>query len=372
MGVTGVEIVDNKLKITLSEGEPIVFEQTLKGNGIDSVILTADYCLKFTYTDGTTDTVGPVRGEKGEKGDGITAVSLVDGNLYIAYGSNPATLIGNVKGEKGDPGVDGKSAYELYKQAYPDYNGSLEDWLASLKGEKGEKGDASSEKTVKDVSFNAAGEMIITYTDGTEVNKGSARSTEYFEFLKKSDGTLEVRFKNEGSFSWVDYEEIIIPSEYKGIPVTSVGSFYKVDCKKVVLPDSIKEIKASAFAYCTSLEEVVLQQGITTIGENAFHGCYKLKSINLEEGLETIENGAFSGTEMLAEITIPKSTVKIGGNAFGYSIIGYDHYYSSLIKAHFLDPDGWTYKSKTVDLSDYSSAAKQLRAGSSDYYFIKK
>ena len=348
----------------------------MKGNGIDSVILTADYCLKFTYTDGTTDTVGPVRGEKGEKGDGIAAVSLVDGNLYIAYGSNPATLIGNVKGEKGDPGVDGKSAYELYKQAYPDYNGSLEDWLVSLKGEKGDKGDASSEKTVKDVSFNDAGEMIITYTDGTEVNKGSARSTAYFNFSYNSDGTLNVGFqgatKINNNFSYIDYYEIIIPSEYKGIPVTSVSNFSGLACKKVVLPDSIKEIKANAFNDCYLLKEVVLSKGITIIGEKAFYGCYNLESINLEEGLETIENGAFSGTEMLAEITIPKSTAKIGGDAFGYSNINYDGHRSNLIKAHFLDPDGWTYKSKTVDLSDYSSAAKQLRAGSSDYYFIKK
>ena len=209
--------------------------------------------------------------------------------------------------------------------------------------------------------------MIITYTDGTEVNKGSALSAGYFSFYMRSDGTLEVRFNKDWNHCYLDYyEELIIPSEYKGIPVTCVGDFSNVGCKRVVLPDSIKEISEDAFRGCRSLKEVVLSKGITSIGRYAFYECVSLESINLEEGLETIEYGAFGSTEMLTEITIPKSTTKINGRAF---------ISSSLKKAHFLDPDGWTGKNKAVDFSDYASAARILTTsygyGLSDY-FIKK
>lgn len=59
------------------------------GNGIDTVVLNSDYTLTFTFTNGTTTTVGPIRGATGEQGptgpagtngvDGVNGTNGVDG-----------------------------------------------------------------------------------------------------------------------------------------------------------------------------------------------------------------------------------------------------------------------------------------------------
>ena len=116
VSVTGVTINDeNKLVITLSEGDPIIIDKSLMGatgaagadgkdgNGISSVTLTPDFYLVFHYTDGTnSEKLGPIKGEKGDKGDdgvGIANVSLdANGNLYIT-------------GADGKDGVGIKNAY---------------------------------------------------------------------------------------------------------------------------------------------------------------------------------------------------------------------------------------------------------------------
>ena len=145
VSVTGVTINDeNKLVITLSEGDSIIIDKSLMGatgaagadgkdgNGISSVTLTPDFYLVFHYTDGTnSEKLGPIKGEKGDKGDdgvGIANVSLdANGNLYITYSNaDVPILLGTVRGPKGDtgaagpkgdPGADGKDGVGI-KNAY--------------------------------------------------------------------------------------------------------------------------------------------------------------------------------------------------------------------------------------------------------------
>ena len=47
-----------------------------KGNGIKSTVLNDDYSLTFNYTNGTSDTTPPIRGQKGEKGDNGISPSI--------------------------------------------------------------------------------------------------------------------------------------------------------------------------------------------------------------------------------------------------------------------------------------------------------
>lgn len=47
-----------------------------RGNGIKSTVLNDDYSLTFNYTNGTSDTTPPIRGQKGEKGDNGISPSI--------------------------------------------------------------------------------------------------------------------------------------------------------------------------------------------------------------------------------------------------------------------------------------------------------
>lgn len=168
VSVTGVTINDeNKLVITLSEGDPIIIDKSLMGatgaagadgkdgNGISSVTLTPDFCLVFHYTDGTnSEKLGPIKGEKGDKGDGgvgITNVSLDEyGNLYITYSNtNVPVLLGNARGPKGDTGDTGPA------------------------GPKGDTGaDGKDGVGIKNAYVNSERHLILELTDGTAIDAG--------------------------------------------------------------------------------------------------------------------------------------------------------------------------------------------------------
>ncbi len=62
-------------------------------------------------------------------------------------------------------GVDGKSAYQLWLDQ--GNTGTVQDFVNSLRGEQGEAG-----KGIASVERNDAGELVVTYTDGTSENLG--------------------------------------------------------------------------------------------------------------------------------------------------------------------------------------------------------
>ena len=67
--------------------------------------------------------------------------------------------------------------------------------------------------------------------------------------------------------------EIILPSVYKGYPVTGIG--------------------ASAFYYCMSLTSVTIPEGVTSIGDAAFYDCYRLTSVVIPDSVTSIGSSAF-------------------------------------------------------------------------------
>lgn len=130
-------------------------------------------------------------------------------------------------------------------------------------------------------------------------------------------------------------EYLVIPSEYEGIPVTSIGQRAFDNCKQLIsvtLPSSIKHIGNNAFDGCSfknarvpsflisyipkdDLETVVITSG-KEIPANSFAGCEKLKNVTLPNSLTSIGMGAFSNCDSLTNITIPDSVTSIGMGSF--------------------------------------------------------
>ena len=343
VSVTGVTInEDNRLVITLSEGDPIIIDKTVvgadgkNGNGISKVTLTTDFYLVFDYTDGTSsDKIGPIKGRDGENGkDGLTPILTLseNGDLSVKYGeSGNLTLLGNIKGAKGDTGDTGDTGATGAKGDKGD---------TGAQGEKGENGRGIAKTEIVN------GELIITYSDGSTQSVGKLNDDsqikneigllEYCEYYTISpDGTYGVCLKsNIGKYA----TSVVVPSMFNGKPVTKVGGIYGArgfgssTLTQILLPDTIVSIGADAFKEASSLTRVNIPSAVTTIGEYAFYGCSKLQKIVIPANVTKIGAGAFANAG-LTEIVFENPS-----NWIGY-FEGQEKYATSYTDEQFSDKE---------------------------------
>lgn len=96
--------------------------------------------------------------------------------------------------------------------------------------------------------------------------------------------------------------DIIIPSTYKGLPVTAIAekafcgaSYSPYPMTSVTIPDSITTIGKEAFKYCRRLYSLTIPDSVVSIGDKAFYGCDKLIEICNQSDLlitaGSMENG---------------------------------------------------------------------------------
>ena len=112
--------------------------------------------------------------------------------------------------------------------------------------------------------------------------------------------------------------DIVIPSEYKGLPVTHIGEDAFANdstITSVTMPDSVTEIGSWAFGGCERLTSVRLSDNITTLPSRVFYRT-AITSIVLPESFKVIDKYAFQSCYSLETITIPKTLESIGTEAF--------------------------------------------------------
>ncbi len=113
--------------------------------------------------------------------------------------------------------------------------------------------------------------------------------------------------------------DVVIPSEYKGLPVVEIGyGAFKSEKKltSVVIPNSVTLISDDAFENQTSLTSINVGKNVVTIGVSAFEGCTSLKTVVIGDATENISAHAFDRCTSLESITLGKNVKKIGGSAF--------------------------------------------------------
>ena len=127
-------------------------------------------------------------------------------------------------------------------------------------------------------------------------------------------------------------DEIVIPSEFEGYPVTVIGD--------------------SAFRGCESIESVVIPDGVKVIDDSAFDYCTGLSHINIPNSIERIGYSAFSYTD-LSDIELPDKPIEIGAYAFYQTNIYHDDNYWEdnlfYIGNHLLDT-AWEYENNLVEI----------------------
>ena len=85
-------------------------------------------------------------------------------------------------------------------------------------------------------------------------------------------------------------EKVVIPKEYKGLPVVSIGAKAFRDeytghsnLKEIFIPDSVKTIGSEAFYNCDSLTTITLGKNIKEIGDSAFYNCTALTGVYIND-----------------------------------------------------------------------------------------
>ena len=194
--------------------------------------------------------------------------------------------------------------------------------------------------------------------------------------------------------------DIVIPSTYNGLPVTSIGEAAFQNCDgltEITIPDSVTGIGSYAFQNCDGLTEITIPDSVTSIGDGAFFGCSGLESITVEAGnsvyhssgnclIQTgsktliagcknsviptdssvtgIGNDAFSGCSGLTSITIPDSVTGIGEWAFfecsGLTSITLPDSVTSIGECAFLHCDGLESITVEAENSVYHSSGNCL------------
>ena len=204
-------------------------------------------------------------------------------------------------------------------------------------------------------------------------------------FTKKQDNTYRV-YRFDGS-----RRDVIIPSTYKGLPVTSIGNdaFYKctsltsieipssvtsigeyafAGCRSLTsieIPSSVTSIGDGAFADCTSLASIVIPSSVTSIGEYTFYGCKSLTSVVIEDGVTSIGDDAFYYCTSLTSIEIPSSVTSIDDRAFDgcKSLTIYCEAESK--------PSGWGYSWNSNRPVVWGYDASNLKIIDGVHYYIK-
>ena len=189
--------------------------------------------------------------------------------------------------------------------------------------------------------------MLLVYTEYNDEENN-------LRYIVNDDRTLSVKGPIDSELAdWV----CIIPEEYEGIKVTSIGKHAFLGCSKlasITIPGSVTSIGSYAFYDCYSLTSITVSDNnkyyksidgvlfdknvqkiiaypcskssnyytipdsITSIGDGAFRDCYSLNSITIPDSITSIGDGAFRDCYSLNSITIPDSVTSIGDYTFFY------------------------------------------------------
>ena len=158
------------------------------------------------------------------------------------------------------------------------------------------------------------------------------------EFTEQADGTYSVS-KYRGRAS-----EVIVPSTYNGLAVTSIGERAFDDCTSltsITIPSSVTSIGEYAFYGCTGLEAVYICDMTAWLNisfsvhdfEHNYSNplCYAgnlyldgelVTDLVIPESMTTIKSGSFCGCTSLTSITFGENSQLKGINSFAFAYSG--------------------------------------------------
>ncbi|MBE7089562.1 MAG: leucine-rich repeat domain-containing protein [Clostridiales bacterium] len=169
-----------------------------------------------------------------------------------------------------------------------------------------------------------------------------------------TEGLEYERTSNKNEYSVVGFGEardsnVVIPSEYNGIPVTKIEEEAFNECifiTSIEIPNSVTSIGNSAFKNCSSLTSVTIGDGVESIGEEAFSGCNVLTSVTIGNSVTNIGENAFFGCSKLIEVInksehITVTQAGIDNGHVGYYALSVSNRDDGYIKKVSMNNDGY-------------------------------
>lgn len=153
-----------------------------------------------------------------------------------------------------------------------------------------------------------------TETPGTETPGDDDKYPDFepFEYEPNADGAYTVT-----GYSGFD-DDVTIPAEYNGKPVTAVGDEAFRDNGNIIginMP-SVTSVGTLAFYGCHSLRRAIMPS-VTDVAERAFHTCYSLADLSMPS-VVNIGEQAFDNCKSLTSVTIPSTVATVSAAAFSY------------------------------------------------------
>lgn len=104
--------------------------------------------------------------------------------------------------------------------------------------------------------------------------------------------------------------DVVIPAEYKGLPVVKIGQYAFAESKieHLTIPDCLKTIDNHAF-YNAVRFNVLNTRSVESIGESAFEYS-AIKDITLGAGLKTIGNSAFAHNSFIENLFVESNQIE--------------------------------------------------------------
>ena len=222
-------------------------------------------------------------------------------------------------------------------------NGNIEYWTCTKCEKIYSDVNGNTEIDIADTVIPAAHEM-----NGNSCVNCDYQYTEGLEYTINSDNASY----SVTGIGYATYTDIVIPSTYNNLPVTSIGDrafLYCSSLTSVTIPDSVTSIGDSAFSRCPSLTSVTIPDSVASIGDWAFHYCTSLIRVTIPDSVTEIGYDAFAHCDSLTSVTVGKSVTSIGNSAFSYC---------TSLTSIIVDENNTAYKS--IDGNLYTKDGKTL------------
>ena len=297
-----------KGQVELTEGEPLVLEDTYEDVAVDGM----NFTLRKAFHEAMltrTKWVGEVR---------IPSELIYEGQTYSV------TSIDN------DAFTDNTTLTKVYipqtikgMDFYSGINMNPFAGCSALKSIEVEEGNPIL-CTVDGVLFNKektrlycfpAADSRTSYTVPKGVTWIDGSAFAYNHHLVSISLPDEVTSLGASAFyDCTNLEEVNLSSNLK-----TLAGYLFWNCKhlkSVIIPKGVTYLGINLFNGCTSLTSVTMPESVTTVDTSIFENCTSLKSVKLSPNLDRINHKMFLNCSSLADIQIPKSVIFVWSNAF--------------------------------------------------------
>ena len=166
------------------------------------------------------------------------------------------------------------------------------------------------------MTFVSADEVKTDY-EGNKYYEAADGDLLYWVYPDHAAVRSNYEITDNGEYIIKTSGDIVIPSEFRGVPVTGVFGFGGAqELTSITLPDTITVIADNAFLDCTSLETINVPKSVNRVGYDAFEGTLCIENKRKESPLVILNGVLVDGHKCEGEVVIPDNVPRIADRAF--------------------------------------------------------